>query len=198
MTPDTEYAEILRSTIRKLRSLIAERDEKELDISKARQFARALINMLPDDERQRMERYLRLVDTSDMINRMGLADAVRNVLVHSPKQWFTVAQVRDVLRDTGFDFSRYTSNPLSSVSTTLRRFKSPHFEKMEIDGVTAYRWKDTKAAKRKEAERTQMDAMLDSLGLSEPGKKLKAIPIVIESIDETEAEVVEDSDKEED
>src|SRR5580692_10136953 len=106
---DIEYPEIFRASVRKLRTLIQERDEKELEISKVRQFVRATINMLPDKERQRMERFLTLVDSSDVLNRMGLADAVRSVIETAPKRWFTVAQVRDALRDTGFDFSRYTS-----------------------------------------------------------------------------------------
>jgi hypothetical protein len=158
---DTEYSAIFWGSIRKLRSLIEQRDETELEISKVRQFARATINMLPDDERQKMEKLLDAVNRSDNLNRVGLADAIKNVLENSPKRWFTVAQVRDVLRDTGFDFSRYTSNPLSSVSTTLKRFKSPDIESTEIDEVTAYRWKDTKAARKRRAERADMDAIID-------------------------------------
>lgn len=183
---DPEYTKMAWNSIRKLRSLFEHRNETDLEISKVRQFARATINMLPDKERQHMERILALAGSSDMITQMGLADAIRRVLVHSPKQWFTATQVRDALQDNGFDFSGYTSNPLSSVSTTLRRLNSPHFEKAEIDEVTAYRWKGTKAARRKEAERTQIDAMLDSLGLSEPGKEWT--PIVVNAIDEPDAE----------
>lgn len=182
---DTEYSTILRSSIRKLRSLLQERDEKELEISKVRQFVRATVNMLPDKERQQMERSLSIIDSSDMANRMGLADAVKNVLERAPRQWFTVAQVRDVLRDTGFDFSGYTSNPLSSVSTTLNRIKSRDIERAEIDGVNAYRWKDTKAARKRKAARTQMDSILEELKSYEPHSGWKAIPIVADGVDKS-------------
>jgi hypothetical protein len=160
---DTEYNKIVLDSIQKLRLLIDQREEIELEISKIRQFARAALRMLADDERQQMEKLLDAVNSSDNLSRVGLADAIRNVLEDSPKRWFTVAQVRDVLCDTGFDFSRYTSNPLSSVSTTLKRFKSPDIESTEIDDVTAYRWKDTKAARKRKAERADMDALVEYL-----------------------------------
>ena len=158
---DAEYNNILLDSIQKLRSLIEQRDEIELEISKIRQFARAALNMLADDERQKMERLLDAVNSSDNLGRIGLADAIRNILEGSPKRWFTVAQVRDALRDSGFDFSGYTSNPLSSVSTTLKRFKSPDIESTEIDDVTAYRSKNTKAARKRKAERDEFEKIVD-------------------------------------
>lgn len=167
-----EYSKILWDSIRKLHSLNQKHNETELEISKIRQFVRATINMLPDKERRRMEHMLSLVDNSDTYNRMGLADAVRSVLDHSPKQWFTVAQVRDALQDSGFDFSSYTSNPLSSVSTTLKRIKSPDIEKAEIDGVNAYRWKNTKAAKKRQAEISEVDAIIEALQSPDPHSSL--------------------------
>jgi hypothetical protein len=156
---DPEYAKMVWKSIRKLRSLFEHRNETDLEIAKVRQFARATINMLPDEQRRRMERMLALVDNSDTLGRIGLTDAVRNVLEQSPKQWFTVAQVRDALQDAGFDFSSYTSNPLSSVSTTLKRIKSPDIESAEIEGVTAYRSKNTKIAKKRRADLAEMEAI---------------------------------------
>jgi hypothetical protein len=164
---DSEYAKILWSSVRKLRSLIEKREEAESEIAKIRQFMRAAVNMLPDNERQKMEKLLSLVDASDTLNRVGLTDAIKTVLERSPKRWFTVAQVRDALGDAGFDFSRYTSNPLSSVSTTLKRFKSFNMESKEIDGVTAYRWKDIKAALNSKARRAQIDSLLGALDFSD-------------------------------
>src|SRR5208283_4959201 len=101
---DPQYRKILLKEIRKLRTLIQQRDDTELDISKIRQFVRATVNMLPDDERQKMEALLAYVDNSDNQNRAGLAEAIRGILERSPKRWFTVAQVRDALQDAGFDF----------------------------------------------------------------------------------------------
>jgi hypothetical protein len=174
---DPQYRKILLKEIQKLRSLIQRRDDTELDISKTRQFVRATVNMLPDDERQKMERLLVYVDNSDSGKRAGLADAIRSVLEHSAKRWFTVAQVRDALRDSGFDFSGYTSNPLSSVSTTLKRLKSPNIESTEIDDVTAYRCK--KAPKKRRSDNAGMQAALASLGIGEA----QIAPLTTEEID---------------
>jgi hypothetical protein len=160
---DSEYAAILRNSLWKLRALIQQREETELEISKIRQFMRATLNMLPDNERQKLEWALNMIDTKDVMVRAGLANAIRDVLGQFPKKWFTAAQVRDALQRSGFNFGGYTSNPLSSVSTTLRRFKSPDIEKTEIDGVAAYRRKDMKGARKRKLEQSQMDSILEAL-----------------------------------
>ena len=181
---DPQYRKILLKEIQKLRSLIQRRDDTELDIAKTRQFVRATLNMLPDDERQKMEKLLAYVDNSDNQSRAGLAEAIRGVLERSPKRWFTVAQVRDALRDSGFDFSRYTSNPLSSVSTTLKRFKSPNIESTEIDDVTAYRCK--KVTKKKGFRQDEMEEVIAALRVRSNA------PLTTEEIDFD----AEDNDKE--
>ena len=53
----------------------------------------------------------------------SLVGAVRQTLRSCYPGKLTSAQVRDRLRFDGFDFSLYESNPLSSVSTTLRRLR---------------------------------------------------------------------------
>ena len=53
----------------------------------------------------------------------SLVGAVRRTLRICYPIKLTCAQVRDQLRLGGFDFSSYESNPLPSVSTTLRRLK---------------------------------------------------------------------------
>ena len=53
----------------------------------------------------------------------SLVGAVRRALRICYPAKLTCAQVRDQLRLGGFDFSAYESNPLPSVSTTLRRLK---------------------------------------------------------------------------
>jgi hypothetical protein len=56
--------------------------------------------------------------------------------------WLTATNVRDHLVGLGFDFSGYSTNPLASVSTTLRRMKPEEVETTTVDGgVTAYQWK---------------------------------------------------------
>jgi hypothetical protein len=81
-----------------------------------------------------------------MKSRFSLTEAVRDTLYQSPKQWFTVAECRDRLQASGFDFSGYASNPLASISTTLARLVPKDAEKRQFDAVTVYRAKNTKSA----------------------------------------------------
>jgi hypothetical protein len=53
--------------------------------------------------------------------------------------------VRQSLQAAGFDFSRYTSNPLSSIHTTLKRIKdSKQAEDKVLDDTTFYKWIEPK------------------------------------------------------
>src|SRR5262249_30273560 len=74
----------------------------------------------------------------------GLTEAVKDALKLATisRGFVTATQVRDHLLKAGFDFSRYSSNPLASVNTTLRRFKADEIETSETEsGVTCYRWR---------------------------------------------------------
>ncbi len=63
----------------------------------------------------RMKAFLPTVDV-----RKTLTECCRDIL-RQKGDWMTAVQVRDALFAAGFDFSSYTSNPLSSIHTTLKR-----------------------------------------------------------------------------
>lgn len=138
---DTNYKALLNEALVKLEKAVTQRNNLEIEIAKLRQFIAATTNMLPDQERVEFE--------CEMLNRFGesvqqtagLAASIRKVLREAPYRWFTAAQVRYQLVKFGFDFSGYTSNPLASVSTTLKRFKAGEVETATIEGATAYRWR---------------------------------------------------------
>lgn len=73
----------------------------------------------------------------------SLADCCRDILQRDGG-WLTALQVRQGLHAAGFDFSGYTSNPLSSIHTTLKRIveSGQAWNRLDIktdDGL--YRWK---------------------------------------------------------
>src|SRR5207253_3001518 len=72
-------------------------------------------------------------------------DEIKKVLQNAAANWLTAAQVRDRLVNSGFDLTLYASNPLASVSTTLRRMKPQEVESSEIEGVAAYRLNQRRA-----------------------------------------------------
>jgi hypothetical protein len=134
----TDYGHILEVALRELSVLSRERDELDARLVSLRQFIYATVNMLPDAKRSAYQAELAM-----LASEMGsLTDSVREALKLATQRdsYFTVAEVRDHLTKAGFDFTKYTSNPLASVNTVLRRFKPDEVETTMRDGVTAYRW----------------------------------------------------------
>jgi hypothetical protein len=148
-----EYNSVLDAALLKLTELIKQQEDTEIEISKTRQFIYATLNMLSDDDRSAFWHNLRQHNATQESMADNLSDAVREVLSTSPKVWFTVTEVRDALRTTAFDFSKYTSNPLASISTTLRRMVPKEVDMATPEGVSAFRWKNTKTNRRRQAER---------------------------------------------
>jgi hypothetical protein len=93
----------------------------------------------PDKELLETIRSLVSDVTENTVNT-SLAEACRNAL-KTNDGWMSALHIRKSLEANRFDFSRYTSNPLSSIHTTLKRLK----EKGEVDdrikdNTTFYRW----------------------------------------------------------
>jgi hypothetical protein len=79
-----------------------------------------------------------------------LTDCCRDILRQSNRP-MSALQVRQSLQAAGFDFSKYTSNPLSSIHTTLKRLAATDaVETLEEGDTTLYRWKTSLAEKLQE------------------------------------------------
>jgi hypothetical protein len=129
------YLSILATAMRDYWSLRDKREEIDVEMAKSRQFIYATHNMLSDEDKAKFAEVF--ADAKET----GLTESVRSSLMASGA-WMTVAMVRDNLIETGFDFSRYESNPLASVSSTLKRLSSEDgIEVADVAGVTAYRYK---------------------------------------------------------
>jgi hypothetical protein len=134
----TDYKTIIDESFEKFALLYAQRENLDAELLKLRQFIYATINMLADEQRQAYnDRFDELTSQTG-----GLTEAIKDILKVTVLEgkYVTVAQVRDHLKKAGFDFSRYTSNPLASVNSVLKRFKPSEVESTTIDGVAAYRW----------------------------------------------------------
>lgn len=136
-----DYRAILMSALNRLQEIIDQRDELEVESAKLQQFITATINMLPEDKSEEFTDALSMVLAEKHIKSYSLTQAIRNALQDANRRWLTVAQVRDKLFASGFDFSGYTANPLASVSATLKRAKPEDVESGVQGGVTVYRWK---------------------------------------------------------
>lgn len=138
------YLALIINAFEKIEILQAEREKLDGEIMKQEQFISATANFLPDDQRELIARRMEIGQTLQNIREGGLTDAIRALLKQESGNWLTATNVRDRLISFGFDFSDYSTNPLASISTTLRRMKSEGIETRMVDGgVTAYRAKDT-------------------------------------------------------
>ncbi len=146
---DRDYLTALNTAMRRFAELCKQQDEIEVELQKLRQFIHATENMLSDDDRA--EHFTKISEAMTRAERkdVGLTEAIRRILQNS-YEWLTVAQVRDSLILSSFDFSQYRANPLASISTTLKRMKPEEVENIEIEGTTAYRWKGSRPVPLKE------------------------------------------------
>jgi hypothetical protein len=72
--------------------------------------------------------------------RKTLSECCRDIL-RAKQDWMSPVEVREALLAAGFDFSSYTSNPLSSIHTTLKRMVPEELlTETRADGQV-YRWK---------------------------------------------------------
>jgi hypothetical protein len=69
-----------------------------------------------------------------------LSECCRDIL-RGKRDWMSPVQVREALLAAGFDFSNYTSNPLSSIHTTLKRLVPEELETETRPDGQVYRWK---------------------------------------------------------
>jgi len=99
-------------------------------------------NMSIADALQKMKRAF---DVSEILVagpdvKKTLSECCRDIL-RQRKDWMSPVEVREALLAAGFDFSNYTSNPLSSIHTTLKRMAPDELlTETRADGQV-YRWK---------------------------------------------------------
>jgi hypothetical protein len=140
---NVDFKAVLDESFNEFRQLTTQREELDVKIAKLHQFIRATANMLPDEDR-----VVFMANVEQLAgDAVGLTDAIRNTLKATAPKWRTAVDVRDELLASGFDFSRYTSNPLASVHAVLKRMKSSDVESTTNEGDALYRWKEGRSSK---------------------------------------------------
>jgi hypothetical protein len=117
----SDYERIMGKSLERFRKLQARREEIDLELVKLRQFMYATINMVADKDKAQWRSKVDAIVRRATSSSASLADSVRRVFEDHPDYGFTAPTIREMLVEAGFDFSSYVSNPLSSISTTLRR-----------------------------------------------------------------------------
>lgn len=134
--PPIDYNALLQQEFEEYAGMLLRRQEADFEIAQKEQFIRATINMLPEDKKTTWQGFFEAMSAGDI----GLSDSIRNVLRAAPGKFYTATEVKQMLMKSDFDFSKYTTNPLSSIHAALKRLKPDEAEMNQIEGVMAWRW----------------------------------------------------------
>ena len=115
-----DYEAIVYEAISKLGEIDHKLESLQAERAKIHQFIAATIPMLPREKAMVLGVALKN-ELQKRAQADNLTEATYRVLQEFAGEYRTVAAIRDQLIRNGFDFSEYTSNPLASVSTTIKR-----------------------------------------------------------------------------
>lgn len=137
-----EYLKLWFEQRNKFLALRQQKEKLESEIAKINQLMRASYALVPDEEKKRFAAWFDDYAGRLVTHQMGLTESIRGILQETPSKWFSAIEIRDRLQQGGFDFGDYTSNPLTSIHSVLKRFKAKEVKKKTmLDGTTQYRWK---------------------------------------------------------
>ena len=151
---ESDYQEVLAKSLQEFRELYQEREVIDAKLVKLRQFISVTLNMVPEKEQPKWTKEIKETIDKLVTRSASLTDSVRRVFEDHPVYGFTASAIRGMLMEAGFDFTSYTSNPLSSISTTLRRMEdNGELKSMEdTEGARLYYRGDRPKRKFKKTE----------------------------------------------
>jgi len=118
---ESHYENLIKKSLHKFRTLTEKRQAADIELAKLRQFLFAVLNMVSDEQRAKWEGEIQAAVRKATVSSASLTDSIRKVFQEGQIGSYTAGAIRQLLDEAGFDFSAYRSNPLSSISTTLRR-----------------------------------------------------------------------------
>ena len=137
----TEYATIFNEHLKKYTELQGQQRRTQSEMGKVAEMLKASFGMMTDEEQTNFVGVLAAVLEQAVKQELGLTEAIRNLLESNRKEWFNAVRIRDRLKASGFDFSGYTSNPLASIHTVLKRFKRTEVKaRQSAAGIKEYMW----------------------------------------------------------
>lgn len=137
-----DYTKIFADIWERRAELAKEQARIETEVEKLSRMLNATFHMMPPEEKKEFSAAFKSLQIQDK----GLTAAVKQILKTNRQEWLTAVQVRDKLKEVGFDFGGYTSNPLVSVHSVLKRLKPREVQaKILVDGTKEYRWNKKEA-----------------------------------------------------
>lgn len=137
----SEYEAIFLAHLKKANDLQQEEKRIRSSIEKVNEMLKASFFLMTEEEQGKLLTVYTAALEQVTKEQIGLTDAIRNVLESNPMEWFHAVKVRESLNQSGFDFSTYTTNPLTSIHTVLKRFKRAEVKTRKGKmGLQEYRW----------------------------------------------------------
>jgi hypothetical protein len=136
-----DYVKMFRELVKEREDWIRKRDDAIREISRLSELIRSTIKMLPEERRAKCDQLFERIDKRPA----GLTVAIRLCFTagkdRAAKDWLTPVEIREYLKEGGFNFESYKANPLASIHTTLRRMVPHEVECKTLKGQKLYRLK---------------------------------------------------------
>jgi hypothetical protein len=120
-----DYYKLFTDLVKRSDDLSKQRDTLDVEIEKIRQLIVNVFPMLPPDKQRLYEKEVAEMDEEGK----GLLDAIKLIFSTHKGEWLSASKVSEYLIQIGFDFRHYRANPLTSISTTLRRLVPEYLDR---------------------------------------------------------------------
>ena len=140
----TEYGKSFSDHLKQIANLVEHRDKLDEQIVKLKTLAVATYELMDDKEKAAYSEVFEELNKSDQ----SLTHEIRRALMLGGGEYLTPTQIRDRLVKSGYDFSRYQSNPLVSIHSTLNRMKGEVDTVILEEGTKGYRLHHPSARRR--------------------------------------------------
>jgi hypothetical protein len=173
-----DYLQMLQQLVAERENWRERRDEADRQALRLDALIRATAKMLPLEQRAKGEILLDRLDKRPP----GLGMGIRLCLSDPKHHWLTPVEIRNYLFEIRFGLENYTSNPLTSIHTTLKRMVPDEIEVKQLaSGSKAYRLKRGVPLNEARVQvagvrdfvewSKQMKSMFSSMPTDSPGKK---------------------------
>jgi len=132
-----KYLKDLKEAREELGQMLAHREQVEIEIARQRRKVAALSELCEESD---------FANSVDLLAAMGLeigglSDACRTALRASRKQWMTVAEIQEALKELGFPLDKYKA-AAASITTTVNRLVDAGEVVVEKRpaGASEYKW----------------------------------------------------------
>ncbi len=134
----SNYQKDLKQAREDLADLLANREQIEIEIARQKRKVAALSELCDESE------------LGDGVNEAlqslgldlgGLSDACRTAMRASRKEWMTITEIQESLKELGFPLDKYKA-PTASITTTVNRLADNNEVIVEkrLGGASEYKW----------------------------------------------------------